>query len=87
MEIENILKALKAISDENRLKIFLLLKQNGDMCACKLLEDLNCNQPTLSHHMKVLVNSGLIYARKDWKRTHYYLNKAFINELSDFLKE
>ena len=43
----------KALGDSNRLHIVMSLLQ-GEMCACRLLEEFSITQPTLSHHMKVL---------------------------------
>ena len=43
----------KAFCDENRIRILEML-QTGEKCGCKLLEELNVTQPTLSHHMKIL---------------------------------
>ena len=54
----------KALGDANRLQIVQLLTQ-GEMCACKLLEYFQITQPTLSHHMKVLTECGLVTSRKD----------------------
>ena len=48
----------KALSDSNRVKIVELLV-NGEMCGCKLLDNLQITQPTLSHHMKFLSGSVL----------------------------
>lgn len=81
----DILKMLKAIADENRLKIFSLLIRNEEICACKLIDFLDCNQSTLSHHMKVLVDSGLVNTRKDWKWIYYSLNNEAIKKLTNFL--
>ena len=50
-EVANICKAM---SDSNRLKIIEMLTQ-GEKCGCNLLEELQVMQPTLSHHMKVVV--------------------------------
>lgn len=63
----------KAFCDENRLKILELL-QSGEKCACKLLEDLNIGQSTLSHHMKILCDAKVVNARKEGKWTHYSIN-------------
>lgn len=65
--------ALKAMADENRLAILKLL-QGGEMCACKLLETLNISQPTLSHHMKILCDSGIVDYRKEGKWMHYFIS-------------
>lgn len=64
----------KAFCDENRIKILKLLK-TGEKCACKLLEEINVTQPTLSHHMKILCDSGVVVGRKDGKWMHYSISK------------
>lgn len=63
----------KALSDENRICIVKLLR-TGEKCACKLLEELNITQPTLSHHMKILCDSGIVTGRKEGKWTHYSIS-------------
>ena len=60
----------KALCDENRIRILKLLR-TGEKCACKLLEELNISQPTLSHHMKILCDSGIVTGRKEGKWMHY----------------
>ena len=60
----------KALGDENRIRILKLLR-GGEKCACKLLEELNISQPTLSHHMKILCDAGIITGRKEGKWMHY----------------
>ena len=60
----------KALSDENRILILKQL-QNGELCACHLLEELNICQPTLSHHMKILCDAGIVTGRKEGKWMHY----------------
>ncbi len=67
-------KVFKALCDENRLMILDLLK-DGEQCACVMLETLNIAQSTLSHHMKILVESGLVVSRRDGKWTHYGLSQ------------
>lgn len=76
---------LKAITDSTRLEILSLLSKNGAMCGCKLLERLNITQGTLSHHMKVLSDAGIVSIRKEGKWCHYSLNKEEICEIADFL--
>ncbi len=76
-------RVFKAFCDENRLMILELL-QAGEKCACKLLKDLNIGQSTLSHHMKILCDSGVVNARKEGKWTHYSINEegsAYAREL------
>ncbi len=82
-EYEKNARVFKAFCDENRLMILELL-QTGEKCACKLLEDLKIGQSTLSHHMKILCESGVVNARKDGKWTHYSISEegsAYAKEL------
>ncbi len=64
----------KAFCDENRIKILNILS-SGEKCACKLLETLSVTQPTLSHHMKILCDSGIVSARKEGKWMHYSISQ------------
>ena len=66
-------RVFKAMGDENRLTILSLL-HNGERCACKLQEDLQISQPTLSHHMRILVDAGLVAGRKEGKWIYYSLS-------------
>jgi len=63
-------RVFKAFCDENRLMILEMLR-SGEKCACVLLEKLKITQPTLSHHMKILCDSGIVTARKEGKWTYY----------------
>ena len=77
-------KILKALSDPNRLKIIDLLSC-GEKCACEILESFKFTQPTLSHHMKVLMDCGLIDVRKDGIWNYYKLKVNNTNKLVLFL--
>ncbi|MFL0195744.1 ArsR/SmtB family transcription factor [Clostridium sp. WILCCON 0269] len=77
-------KIFKALSDQNRLKIIDILSC-GEKCACDLLENFNFTQPTLSHHMKVLMDCNLIKCRKEGLWNYYSLDNANTNKLMLFL--
>ena len=66
MRYRDDVKIFKALADENRLAILDRLKQ-GETCVCVLLEELAISQSTLSHHMKLLCDSGLVEYRKEGK--------------------
>ena len=76
----------KAFCDENRIRIVKLLR-SGEKCACELLEEINVTQPTLSHHMKILVDGGLVLARKEGKWTYYSLCKEGFEKARCFIEE
>ena len=63
---------MKALGDENRLKILAMLGQDN-LCACEMLADLQIRQSTLSHHMAILSEAGLVSAWSVGKWTHYRL--------------
>ncbi|MCO8193640.1 MULTISPECIES: helix-turn-helix transcriptional regulator [Anaerofustis] len=67
-------KIFKALCDEKRLKIIDLLK-NGEKCACVLIDKMDIGQSSLSYHMKILCESGIVQSRQDGKWTHYKLSK------------
>lgn len=81
---EEVATICKAMSDSNRLRILELLT-SGEKCACHLLEELNVTQPTLSHHMKVLSDCGLVKARKDGKWQHYSINCEMFGEYKEYI--
>lgn len=77
-------KLFKAFCDENRLKIIEMLN-SGEKCACILLEELEISQPTLSHHMKILVESGVITGRKEGKWMHYSIHEGAASRVKEHL--
>lgn len=74
----------KALGDSTRLEIVRMLS-DGEKCACKLLERFEITQPTLSHHMKILCDSGLVVGRKDGKWTHYSLSEEVVGQVQEFI--
>lgn len=73
MDEKSIALIFKAFCDENRVRIINHLK-TGEKCACRLLEHLNVTQPTLSHHMKILCDSGIVVGRKQGKWMYYSIS-------------
>lgn len=59
-EAERVAKVLKAVADPARLQLLSLIRSSGEVCACNLNEPVGLSQPTVSHHLKVLTNAGLI---------------------------
>lgn len=73
----------KVLSDETRLKIIEMLSC-GEMCACDILEFFKITQPTLSYHMKILTDCGIINSRKDGSWIRYTINKEKIIDIKAF---
>ncbi|MEG1661690.1 MAG: metalloregulator ArsR/SmtB family transcription factor [Clostridiales bacterium] len=68
-------KLFKAFCDEKRLAILELLR-SGEKCACILIEQMEIGQSSLSYHMKILCESGVVESRQNGKWTHYRLNES-----------
>lgn len=76
----------KALADETRLKIIEMLSC-GELCACNILEEFNITQPTLSYHMKILTESGLVKAVRTGSWMRYSLVNDDILSLKQFIAE
>ena len=85
IEYKTYAKCLKVLSDETRLEIMDLLSE-GEMCACALLDQFSITQPTLSYHMKMMKDCGLVDSRKDGIWVKYSVNHEKLDELKDFFQ-
>ena len=84
MDFEKMSLCCKALGDETRFQIFQMLK-GGKLCACKILKKFSITQPTLSYHMKLLCECGLVSAEKDGTWNHYSVNFDVLKELTETL--
>jgi ArsR family transcriptional regulator len=65
----------KALADPNRLRLLSIVKadESGESCVCDLTEPLGLGQPTVSHHLKILVEAGLLHREKRGTWAYYSL--------------
>lgn len=77
-------KVFKALGDPKRAMIVDMLSC-GELCACKILDKFEMSQSTLSHHMKILCECGLVNAREEGKWTYYSLDDDAIGKAKRFL--
>ena len=77
-------KVFKALGDPKRAMIVDMLSC-GELCACMILEKFDMSQSTLSHHMKLLRECGLVKAREEGKWTYYSLDAEAIQKTRQFL--
>lgn len=73
----------KALSDETRLKIIDMLSC-GELCACDILKYFHITQPTLSYHMKILSECGIVKADRQGAWMHYTLNHETVKRIADY---
>lgn len=79
----NYAEIFRALADENRLLILEALT-DGEKCANELLSGLNISQPTLSHHMKILTDSGIVLKKKHGQKTFYIVSADAADAMSEY---
>ena len=79
-------KVFKALCDERRQRILELL-HSGEKCACVLSDEMDMPQSSLSYHMKILCDSGIVTSREEGKWTHYQISRPGSEKAVELLKE
>lgn len=74
----------KALADPNRLRLLSIVKESdgGEACVCDLTEPLELGQPTVSHHLKILVDAGLLHREKRGTWAYYSLVPGALDSLA-----
>jgi ArsR family transcriptional regulator, arsenate/arsenite/antimonite-responsive transcriptional repressor len=85
--LRKIIKILKAISDEGRMRIIILLSRKKDLCVCEIREIIGLSQSTISSHLKKLENSGLVTFSKDGKWINYNIDPDLDAEIKKLLED
>ena len=80
-------RALKALADPTRLRLVSMVAAHdgGEACVCDLTEPLGLTQPTISHHLKILVEAGIFSRDKRGVWAYYALRPAALQALADIL--
>jgi len=71
--MKDFIKVMKALSDPNRVKILKML-QHRSLCVCEMQAALDIAQPTVSNHLKLLEEAGLVYSRKNGLWVNYFIS-------------
>jgi ArsR family transcriptional regulator, arsenate/arsenite/antimonite-responsive transcriptional repressor len=88
LTIKQIEKISKALGDSNRLKILHYIANKGGCGQCSGIQDVvDLAQPSISHHVKILIEAGLIEPEKEGRNHKYTLNKELIDGYKKFLNE
>jgi ArsR family transcriptional regulator len=77
----------KALADPNRLRLLSIVKAGdaGGACVCDLTEPLDLGQPTVSHHLKILVEAGLLHREKRGTWAYYSLVPGALEQAAGLL--
>lgn len=88
MNLKKVEKISKALGDESRLKILKAIQSNKDKLECStIMKFLNLSQPSISHHVKKLVEAELIQSQKEGRFHFYSLNQKVLDEYLEKLKK
>lgn len=80
-------KLFKALGDETRLEMMGLLAAAGsELCACDIESHFNLSQPTISHHLKILREAGLVTGERRGTWVYYAIDKGTLARLAKFQK-
>ena len=88
VNIKQIEKISKALGDSNRLKILHYISNKGGSGQCAEIQQLlDLAQPSISHHVKILIEAGLIEPEKEGRNHKYTLNEEVLEEYMNFLEK
>ncbi len=79
---ERLAGVFKALADPARVRLLSLISAAGEACVCDLVEPLALSQPTVSHHMKVLVDAGLASREQRGKWAFYRVNHEALDRIA-----
>ncbi|MGY5058428.1 ArsR/SmtB family transcription factor [Streptomyces sp. 900105755] len=87
-EAERLAAMLKAIADPTRLQLFRLIERapSGEACVCDLTECLGLRQPTISHHLKVMTDAGLLNRERRGTWAWYSVDHEGLSRLQAILR-
>ena len=87
-DAERMARMFKALSDPTRLRVLSHVAAQGcdSVCACDLIDVLDIRQPTISHHLKKLVEAGILTREQRGKWAHYTVVTEAFEELRQFLQ-
>jgi len=77
----------KALADPNRLRLLSMVKaaDSGESCVCDLTEPLGLGQPTVSHHLRILVDAGLLHREKRGTWAYYSVVPGALDDVAGLL--
>ncbi len=85
-DLKNIEKIVKALADKNRIRIIYLIKAKQVLCVCEITNIIGLSQSTISSHLKLLENAGLIESHRDGLWINYNINSQLDPASSGFIE-
>jgi ArsR family transcriptional regulator len=88
-EAERLAHVLKALADPTRLRLLSLVAAHdgAEACVCELTDPVDLSQPTVSHHLKVLVDAGLLTREQRGKWAYFRIVEGALSALATVLAQ
>ena len=88
VDAEDLARALRVLADPARLRILSLIQAqpDGEACVCHLTEPLGLTQPTVSHHLRVLLDAGLVEREQRGSWAYFRLRPDQLRSLRELLR-
>jgi ArsR family transcriptional regulator, arsenate/arsenite/antimonite-responsive transcriptional repressor len=80
-QLQDVIALTKALADEHRLRILSMLMQTPELCACQIIEVFDLANSTISKHLSILRQAGLIQSRKEGRWVYYFLPASPLPEI------
>lgn len=80
-DAQDLARVLKAVAEPARLQLLALIRTSGEACACDFTEPLGLSQPTVSHHLKILTDAGLIHREQRGQWAWFRADEARLRDL------
>jgi len=85
MDDDRLVRVLKALADPKRFRMVQALAEAGELCCGDLGRCFAVSQPTISHHLKLLAEAGVLTARHDGQHHFISVNRGLLDEVSALL--
>jgi len=83
-EADTLANLLKAVSDPTRLQLLSIIRssQNGEACVCDLTQPVGLSQPTISHHLKILTEAGILNREQRGTWAWFTVNQSRLDQIA-----
>ena len=78
-------RVLSVMSEPTRIRIIRLISGSGELRSCDLLPEFEITQPTLSHHLNVLLENGILMSRKQGRCVYFSVNKGTMSLVAELM--
>jgi ArsR family transcriptional regulator, arsenate/arsenite/antimonite-responsive transcriptional repressor len=85
LEDKELVKVLKALADAGRLKMIQEVAAAGELSCGQVAEHFDVSQPTISHHLKILKEAGILHDRQEGKHHYISVNHALLNQVAGLI--